>query len=300
VRRVRRSIVVAMFVVLASCSHADVAPGDGGVSTDESSSEAVVAVRQADFQITYKLDGVSATSRSVGLLSNQDLRFVPRVDAGTTVSRGQTIGTAAIDAGVKAALEAGAPHSSIDMGLLERLRGLEGLIAAPVAGVLTLDGVRPVVSSPGIDVVVPLTPIQDLRYQSLRFVGEASIETIVGERTVVCEAIWTQAPQGDEESEDGPPAESAELHCRLPNHIETAAGLRARITLTSELIPEAVVVPDAFIGYDETTDGYFITVLEDAQNVVVPVVVGATDGVVRVITSDVPIGAKLVPLGTGR
>lgn len=297
--RHRRLIALGVVatVLLAGCSATTPDPSSAQSSTTESAADTRVKTLRTDFQITYKLDGESRYSQGVRLISNQNLALVPTVGVDVTVTEGEIVGDAVVREDVAAALEASAMDSSIDTARLERLRSLEGPIKAPVGGVFAIEGTAPVISSQGIDVVVALTPIQDLRYQSLRFTGEAVIETIVGERAVDCEAVWIEAQvPANEEIDNGPQGRSAELHCRLPNYIETASGLRARIILRSEVIEDAIVVPNIYVGYDDSIDEYFIRILQDGRESKVPVSVGVTDGVVRVITSDVPIGAQLLPL----
>ena len=289
-RHVYRCVAaLAVVTLLIGCS-----PSDNGQSREVEPTTTVtpaggeVTITRTVFQIVYKLQGVSATSATVGLMSNRQLSFVPELPADSTVAPGQIVGAADVDPDVEAALEAGAATSSIDESRLGQLQSLKGPIVTPVGGVLELNGGVPVVRSPGIDVVVGLTPIQDLRYQSLQFTGRATIETVVGQREAACEAVWVQ--QSESESTD----QLSELHCRLPDYIETAPGLRARVVLESQRFEDTVVVPNIYIGYDAATDGYFIRVLDNGHELTIPVVVGVTDGVVRVITSDVPVGATLV------
>ncbi len=286
---------LAAAVLLTACSPAVSDPGNPGMSSDDPLVDRAVEIRRDDFQITFNLDGVSVGGLSVGLISLAQLTFVASVAVGDPVERGQRVGAAVIDPVIERSLDVNGA-GSIDTARLERLRGLEGPIDAPVGGVFGFHGTTPIVQSPGIDVVVALTPIQDLRYRSLRFSGEAVIETIAGERQVDCDALWIQAPELADESDAGAAPSSSALHCRLPAHIETAPGLRARVILKSELMKGAIVVPNVFVGYDKVTDGYFVNVVLDGEVSKVPVTVGVTDGVLRVITSDVLVGAELVPL----
>jgi len=230
------------------------------------------------------------------LMSHPQLAFVTSVPLDSAVTEGETVGAAVVNPAVEAALEAGSATSNVDQGLLAQLRSLEGPVLSPVSGVLGSEGDLPIVLSPGIDVVIGLTPIQDLRLQSLRFTGQAVVETIVGQQKVACQAMWRErlAPG---ETHDGTESASSELHCRLPRRVETVAGLRARVVVESELFEDAVVVPNVYVGYDEAANGYFIKVIKDGQESTLPVVVGVTNGVVRIITSDVPLGAILVRLG---
>ncbi len=282
--------------MLAACTSPS---GDTGVPpTDHqdssSSTPAFTAViRRTDFQVKYVLEGQSTTSTGVQLLSNPQLAFVSSVRPGVQVAIGDVIGRSIISPGIRASLDRGARQSSLDRGELEQLKSLEGRIVAPVGGVFVIQGGTAMILLPGIDVVVDLLPIQYLRYQSLSFSGRATVETIVGERTVNCAAVWVQA--GSNPSAGTP----YELHCRLPSYVETAAGLHAQVRLASGIYRDVVVVPNVYIGYDRSRDGYFISVVQDGVEKKIPITVGVTDGVVRIVTSDVPVGATLAPLSRG-
>ena len=293
--RFRRTAFLLAAVLLAGCSSGPAAPDFSIPDDSASGGEAGLSrgvIGQRDFQIAYRLEGVSARSAAVRLMSNRNLVFIPSVALDSAVSKGQVVGEAAVAPDIREALEAGAETSSIDRSRLGQLLALEGPLTAPVGGVLAVEDDLPVVRSPGINVVVDLTPLQDLRYQSIAFTGRAVIETVIGERNVPCLAVWvkkTEVLEPDPFSHRG----ASELHCRIPSHIETAPGLRAQVRLASQLVEDAVVVPNIYIGYDETTDGYYLTIVDNGTTSRLPVVVGVTDGVVRVITTPVPVGAEL-------
>lgn len=300
----RYAVALGLLGLLVGCSSSTSTPSVDGsnigatVSPTGGSSDGVdvdVVIERRDFQVTYKLDAVSAISVRLGLMSNRQLSFVASVPVGSAVTQGQTVGTAVVHPDVVAALEVSSLTSSIDDGRLRQLREFESPIVTRVGGVFELVGGFPVVNAPGIDVVAALTPIQDLRYQSLGFTGRAVIETVVGQRDVACEAVWTQQPDIAGGPAEGSKAGGSELHCRLPGFVETAQGLRARVVLESERFENVVVIPNIYIGYDATTDGYFIKVVDAGVESTIPVTVGVTDGVVRVIVSEVPVGAVLVP-----
>jgi len=290
--RRRTSARALLLLVLAACtgtqrSSAPTRPPTTGASGTPDSG---AVVRRVDLRVRYVLDGVSRESSAVQVLPNPALAFVSAVRAGTLVSAGEELGRSRISPEIRRFLVAGAAVSSIDASELAQLRSLRGRLRAPIDGVLIMPGGVPAIRAPGIDVVVPLLPIQYLRYRSIPFSGRASIETIIGQRSMPCTAVWVQAVSGD------PPYE---LHCRLPGYVETAAGLRARITLTSKVYRDVVVVPNIYVGYDRSTDGYYVTILEGGHQRRVPITVGITDGVVRVVTSDLPVGAPLVPPSNG-
>jgi len=290
---VRSVVGLAVLLLLDGCASSN----QQGVSATASSIDVVaddpVVIRRSDFQVTYRLDGLSVSSEFVGLLSNPQLSFIPSVAADSRVTRGQELGVTVVDPEVVAALQASSTTSRNDAARLSQLRSLEGPVLAPVGGVFSMVGSSPVVHSPGIDVVVGLSPIQGLRYRSLVFSGRATIDTVLGQRQVACEGIWTvetDPAQGSGDEFGGP-----ELRCRLPGYLETAPGLRAQVNLESERFRDVIVIPNIYIRYDPGSDGYVIRVMESGNVVTIPVTVGVTDGVVRVITSDVPVGAVLVP-----
>lgn len=269
----------------------------GGLSDDETSSGPVVARR--DFQIQYRLEGRTAPSERVGLVSNQRLTLEPSVANGDTIAAGQLVGGASIDPDVLAELRGRAEVSNIDAGQLERLSGLEGDVVSPVAGVF--DAANASIVRAGIDVAVDLSPVQALRYESLRFTGKASVETIAGQREIACEAVWLE-PAAPGDADWGSGGSGRRLRCRLPAFVETAPGIPATLTLLSELLPDAVVVPNVFVGYDGASDTYYVNVWRDgtdAEPTRFDVTVGVTDGVVRVVTSELPVGAALAPAAAG-
>lgn len=283
-------------VLAAGCSSGSPAPefpvpDDGTPGAEAGLSGATI--EQRDFQIAYRLEGVSARSSAIRLMSNRNLAFHPSVPWDSAVSKGQAVGRAAVAADTREALEAGAATSAIDRSRLDQLLALEGPLVAPAGGVLAAEDGFPAVRAPGINAVVDLTPLQELRYQSIAFTGRAVIETVIGERNVACLAVWVKKTEVLE-PDPFSPREASELHCRLPNHIETAPGLRAQVRLFSRLVENAVVVPNIYIGYDEAADGYYLNIADDETISRTPITVGVTDGVVRVITSPVPIGARLV------
>lgn len=293
--RFGRAACLLIAALLAGCSSGPAAPDfplpdDSAAGGEDVLSRAVIG--QRDFQISYRLEGVSARSAAVRLMSNRNLHFIPSVALDSAVAKGQAVGEAAVAPDIREALEAGAENSSIDRSRLDQLLALEGPLTAPVGGVLAVEDDLPVVRSPGINVVVDLTPLQELRYQSIAFTGRAVIETVIGERNVPCLAVWVKKTE-ILEPDPFSPRGASELHCRIPSHIETAPGLRAQVRLASQLVEDAVVVPNIYIGYDETTDGYYLNIFDDGATSRLPVVVGVTDGVVRVITTPVPIGAEL-------
>lgn len=294
---VARRLAAALALLLAAgCSSGSPAPefplSDDG-SPDGGAGLSETTIERRDFQIAYRLDGVSARSDAIRLMSNRNLVFQPSVPLDSAVSKGQEVGRAAIAPDVRESLEAGAVASAIDRSRLDQLLALEGPLLAPAGGVLAMEDGFPAVRTPGINAIVDLTPLQDLRYQSIAFTGRAVIETVIGERNVSCLAVWVKKTEVLEPDPFSPRG-SSELHCRLPNHIETAPGLRAQVRLSSRPVENAVVVPNIYIGYDETADGYYLNIADNGTVSRTTVTVGVTDGVVRVITSPLPVGARIV------
>lgn len=234
-------------------------------------------VRSDDFQLRYRLDGISRISGSVGLLPGGPFVLDPSVRWDAVVKAAQRVGQIRVDPEIAQSLSVG--NSSVNESRLIELKASEGTVQAPVTGRLLGPAQAARVDAPGLDVVVDLTPIQQLRYQSSVFRGAADIETVIGQRSVPCLAVWVEAGSG--------------LHCRLPGYVETAPGLRAQVTLTSVPIQGAILVPNVYVGYDEADDSYFVVIERDGEADRVAVTVGSTDGVVRVITSELPIGANL-------
>jgi hypothetical protein len=281
-------MALAANAALVGCSPAlvRVAPA----AAQSASSPYRVLLTRSDFQITYVLQGQTQAGLAVWLLSDPQLSLVPAVPPGSGVPAGTPVGRTVVAASVRGALQAGVAVSSLDRGELAQLRSLEGPVRAPVSGVFAIAGGQPVLRDPGIDVVVGLLPIQYLRYSAITFSGEATVETLVGQRQVPCAAVWVQ-PGGQAAASSGTPYE---LHCRLPGYVQTAAGLTAQLILRSARYRDVVVVPDIDVSYDQATDGYFIDVVENGRTHRLPVTVGMTNGVVRVVTSPVPLGAVVV------
>jgi hypothetical protein len=239
--------------------------------------------------VTYRLEGTTEDSAQVGLLPNPQLVLSSSLAEGARVTVGSDLGVVDVDPRVAAQLGSGGSETSVDRSRLAQLKSMGGKLTSPIEGEFSKRSGTPVVIGAGIDVVVSLTPIQHLRYRSFRFSGQAIVETVVGVRQVGCAAVWTEVTpiQGDD-------AASARLHCRLPKLVETVAGLRTRLVLATERINDAVVVLNSYIGYDLKADGYFLILSEGGGQRRLAVIVGATDGVRRIILSEVPVGATLV------
>lgn len=289
----------AMLTVLVAGCTSHGAGSDGpeqsghqsGAGSDSSPGEVPTpTVLRRDFQISYQLDGATEAAVSVPISPPVGMVWRSHVDTGTAVSAGDRIGKWSVDPAWQAALTVGARTSRIDAARLAVLGNDPAAVTSPVSGVVQLsdtDGVS--VAAPGIDVVVAITGIQQLRLSSVVIQAQATVETVVGQRTVACDYVWT----GESRPSSGDTVAAASLRCRLPRIVETAPGLRATLHVTSRVIPDAVVVPDMMLGQNAT--GYTVTIVENGAKTTVPVDVGPSDGVVRVIISELPVGATIVP-----
>jgi len=293
------ALIVGLLTMVTACSHSASSSGELATSsTSPGQSVDGAVVRRADFEVRYKLDGITEASSGVRLGWNRQLEVNLSVETGSKVVENEQVGVEVVPRSVTIALEA--EGGSIGPARLAQLQTMKGPIVAPVTGVLTTDGDTPVIESAGIDVVSELSAIQDLRYQSLTFTGRAVVETVLGPREVECAALWLSAQDAPPSGDDPPvPAASSAVsptvHCRLPFFVETVAGLRAQLTLDSVKIDDVIVVPVLYIGYDAELDGYYVRVIDgEGALMPIPVTVGVTDGVVRVITSELPVGAALV------
>lgn len=283
-------VVVAVVACLTGCSqgHASDAAANAPRAQPSDSSSSFV-VERADFAVTYRLEGATANSLAVGVDPPIGNRFVAKKRLGATVRAGERIGSFR-------------PQSEqTDPGTVGRSRELAaqaaaGPVRAAVAGKLdTSPEIR--IHNEGIDVVVALKPLQELRYRGLQFRGEATVETVLGQRVVPCLALWIEpindAGQGGADGDESSIPQAA-LRCRLRPSVETAPGLRSQLKLTSLPMSEAVAIPVAAVGI--TDDGRDYVAQVDQQGVIVarPVVVGATDGVRRVILGGLEPGDQVV------
>ncbi|MDO5503570.1 MAG: hypothetical protein Q4G67_10395 [Actinomycetia bacterium] len=144
-----------------------------------------------------------------------------------------------------------------------------------------------------------LTPIQYLRLLSMPFTGAAVTETVMGQRQFEC--VRLRAVPGVADSSPPGSEASATVECDLPGRTETVPGLRARLTVQSEIQPDVLLAPNLFIGYDADDDEYYVNVKDGATVTRTSVEVGVTDGVARVISSpQLPEGTQLAPIETNR
>ncbi|MCL2787500.1 MAG: hypothetical protein FWD59_03255 [Micrococcales bacterium] len=273
--------------LLAGCTGGDSPPGQP-LATVSSTETDVARVLRRDFQIVYELEATTDESSGVVLSAPRGTVLTSVVPPESSVSVGTVVARLGIDSVFRAELAKSALTSRIDASALRSLDETPREFAAPIAGVFELEGADARIVARGIDVVTPLTGVQELRLSRVSLTGYATVETIVGQRTVKCSFTWI-AREGEEDSATGGPI----FRCRLPRTLETVGGLRARLRIVGPLLPSATLVPDSMLGTDDS--GYSVTVLKDGEPKTIAVEVGPSDGVVRVVTTPLPIGAELVP-----
>ncbi len=251
-----------------------------------------VTVVRRDFQIRLSFDAQTVAGSSVVLSPHPGLAAV--VPSWQRMAEpGEVIGDLRLAPAVVAASQA-APGAVTD-AQLALLRGQTGRLKTPVVGAIRHQGAGPVIDAPGIDLVAALSGLQDLRFRSAAFTGNATVETVLGQRTIPCAWLWLAAPATDgSDTQAGESQAGSQLHCRLPASAETAPGLRGRLTIASAPVKDAIVVPNRYLQYRPKADSYTVSVHRGDAVTRVKVAVGATDGVARVVTSKLWVGAELV------
>lgn len=250
-----------------------------------------VDVRRDDFQISLILEGVVTQGEAIPIVTERGL-VVTGVKDGLAVEEGDAVGKVVVDPELAKRLTSSG--TGPDRARLEGLRDREGQARAAVSGILSVgDPGEAVVQSPGLQVEVPLSPVQSLRLGSLAVEGSARVETVAGQREFACDAMWTVTNAGTADG-DQPSDIAASLVCRLPPHAETAENLAATLHVQSEPLQDVLVVPNVFVTYDTDADEYSVTLNEGGEDRTIQIDVGPTDGVVRVVNSDLPEGAELV------
>jgi hypothetical protein len=296
---------LVLAVVLGACASTPDQPTSVGapVSLGTPSTPSTPATPQAGesllveasrFQVVYRLEGTSESSTKVGIDIPQGLIFRPARASGSVVATSDQLGRRELPPGLRAQLTKDAAKSSIAASRFRALSQREGPATAAVPGVVTLSSTEVAIASAGIDAVAPLSPLQELRYRGFGFTAEASVETILGQRTVPCQAVWL-GPRSAAAQPGDAGGGSRAVHCRLSADVETAAGLPVLVTLRSPVIPDAVVVPSRYIGLDSASASYVVTARVGGALLKRSVIVGPTDGVRRLIVSGVKPGTVLEP-----
>jgi hypothetical protein len=277
--------VCALVSTLANCSGTQPSPASSPALTASASPSSFdVLVREEDFQVSFSLDGSTVDGVGVPLQIPHGYFLRATANVGSTVVEGQQVGSLEPDTGYFRDLELRAASSAIDEFIYAQELARDTVILAPISGILQRDGTSWSIQSLGVDVRVNLTPSQLLRLYDTPLTGTASVDTLRGRRTFSCESLWLSLV-----------GEHA-VYCRLPNRAETISGLDARLEVSTEVISDALVVPNPYIGYSEGDDSFFVEIETDGSERRVPVNVGATNGVVSVVYGDVTQGDLLIPL----
>lgn len=287
-------LAVASFTILAGCSGDDEPTGSAagpGTAPPSSTADTALTVQPSAFEVTYRLDGIVASSPVVGIDVPPGTQFTPAVTSGTHVLEGGRLGSLEIVETADDRLGGTVEESRRRLAMAR-----SGEVTAPVAGTVQVDGGAARVETAGLDVVVTLQPLQELRYRALEFSGTATVETVLGQRQSECMAVWLEALPAA--SDDADSVATSAVHCRLPPHVETAAGLPAVLTLTSSRQADVIAVPLIYIGLDATGQDYIARIREGAAVVDRAVVVGVTDGVRRVIAEGLESGDALIPVSS--
>lgn len=276
-------VASGLVAVAVGCSATgeDLVPSSPPVVHD-SSQVYEVRVREGDFQVKFSLDGWTVDGNGVPLDVPQGYRFVPLVKVDSTVEAGNVIGSLERLPDYFRELETRAEFSAIDSYVLEQEQVRDTYVEAPVSGVLEEREGEWSIRSTGIDVRIDLGSTQLLRLHRMSLVGEVTVDTLRGRRTLGCESIWLVSN-----------IEHA-AYCRLPSSAETISGLSARLDVSTELIPDALLVPNPYLGYSADGDSYFVVVESQDIETRIDVDVGATDGVVSVVSGDVIPGMLLI------
>jgi hypothetical protein len=284
---------------LTACSNSDPGPSASATATSAPAeatpaTDNTFAVEKSVFQVTYRLDGSISTSLAVGVDVPTGTKFETTRKSAALVKKEQLLGSLrAKSAAIDSARDGTVAESQRQL-VAARLRP----ITAPLSGLARLTPSSARVESPGLDVVVPLKPLQELRYRGMNLTGEATVETVLGQRDSACVAVWIEqtASAIKSDSAEVDAAGSSAVHCRLAADLETAAGLPAVLTLTSQRQTDIIAVPLIYIGLDKTGENYVARVRQGGSSVERPIVVGSTDGVRRVVTEGLAAGDVIVPV----
>lgn len=292
-------VVVTVVAIMVGCS-------DG--SDDASTSAPIVSqpdatpagsaagphltVQESTFAVRYRLDGTVEASSGARVDVPNGTEFEPLPGIGKTVEKGDDLGQLTVETGP-------VTKGTVALSQLRLAEERASAVKAPVGGRVEIDGEMVRIEKPGLDVVVSLRPLQELRYLGMEFAGTASVETVLGRREAECQALWIDRAGGesaDADSGDGASgtAQSA-VHCRLAPDVETASGLPAVLTLTTVPLKGVMSIPLIYIGLDKTGADYVVRLRKGDEYIQRAVVVGITDGARRVIRSGLHAGDELEP-----
>lgn len=300
--RLVNAVVIVLVSTLTVAACTDEAPGSHGPTAGPvrpgpvDQEQKTLTVKKRNLTVRYKLQGSSVASDHVGLPTPDNTRFDAGVQAGGDVRSSMRIGRLVPDSGTLAALRRAASTSTVARSQLTALTQRAGDVVAPVDGKFAASGSRRLIQSSGLDAVVPITPLQELRYRSFQFNGTVTLETVFGQRTARCVAVWLEAgvagAAGQAEQQPG----QGQLHCRIPADVESAAGLPLTVTLTARTLPGVLAIPAIYVGLDRDGKNYIVKARRGGEWTDIPVVVGPSDGVVRVIVSGITEADVLAPV----
>lgn len=282
--------------LLSGCGNSDVdqIPASSG-QTEQGDSVALeeVTAFTRDFSFALSVDAKVASSAGVRLDEDNLFEFRSTVADGDLVIRGQSIGELLLKDALRKELLGESASSDSAKFRLQALDSREGTVESPITGVFRAKD--KVVESQGLEVQANLTPIQSLRLKSVEFSADTSLETTSGVQTFTCESIWVSTASANQLILDElvPVDEAVTVHCRLPDNIETVPGVEATLSMKSQVIEKATVVPAISVQYVQSLQEFAVCVAEDGEPALVPVIVGPTDGVVRVVYSGVTDGTVL-------
>lgn len=283
------ALTVAAGLLLTACSASNpsVTPTTSPPNSSDLPSERSFVAEVQDLQLTFRLEGRTYPSDRVRIQAPPNTQVVDLPDSVQTVRLGQRIGRIQPDAATLAQYSEQARISTVAQSQLLALQARSGQVKAPVAGTLDQDAQGWAILSRGLDAVIPLSPLQVLRYSAFTFNGYVTVETVFGQRRARCQAMWMESST-DNSGQD--------LHCRIPPDVETASGLPVTLTLEANPLPSVLVVPAIYVGLDADGLNYIVNIKTPDGTRPRKVVVGPTDGVVRVIVSGLESGDELIAI----
>lgn len=282
-RSLRPFIALLIAVGLGGCTAAgesrEVTAPPGQITSRATSIDQPKALAR-DFTMSFTLEGITASSAYVQIDGNPAVAFIPDGAMPRAVKQREYIG------GYRAREVGTDQPDALSRSYRKQAQFWPARVRAPVSGLAerTESGLQ--IARHGTDLSVPLSPLQTLRYRSMPFSGNATVETILGQQQVPCIATWIVAAGAGskaDNSESTAGADSSELRCRLPEYIETAPGLRGQLTVQAVTIKKATLVPNLALSFDSKTHEWVVTIERNGRPERVVVTVGATDGVLRVV-----------------
>ena len=127
-----------------------------------------------------------------------------------------------------------------------------------------------------------------------------TVTSTVTHTAVAVETVTAPAPPSAEPKPEPPhatpvdsaPGQPLELVCRLPGWVDTAAGMGAKVKVTTRTQAKALLAPAVAIAYDDRDQAY-VTVTSGEKPRKVLVELGVTDGVLRVVRGKLTPGEVL-------